>query len=339
MSETAPLVSVVIPAFDAERYVARAAASALSQDLSPLGPDAALEVVLVDDASRDGTLAELRRIASGDPRVRVVANPVNLGCAGGRNSGIREARGAWIAILDADDAFAPGRLARLISAARAEELEAIADLPQHYDLAAGAPVLEAAQPPADGRLERLDLRGFLEATVPARARLDGVIKPVVARRLVDEGLWFYPEESRVDEDFLLHYEALRRNVAFGLLHERLYVFSTRLGGISGAWSPASVTPVNYRGIDLSSRRLKAEAERRPRDLGGLALEEHQALMDQRIAKAAELDRFYGWTTLRKGAWKRHWDWLRRDPRNPGVIAGMILSKAGAALRRRLPGAG
>lgn len=334
MPPSIPRVSVVIPAYNAEAWVARAARSALAQDLSPLGPGAELEVVLVDDASSDGTRAALERLAAEDPRVRAFSNPVNLGCAGGRNRGLREARGDWVAILDADDAFAPGRLARLVAAAEAEGLDAVADLPELWDLAADAPA--PVQPPADGRLERLDLRGFLEATAPEGARLDGLIKPVVRRELIASGLWRYPEESRVDEDFLLHYEALRRGVAFAVLHERLYVFSTRIGAVSGAWSPASVTPVNYRAVEASSRRLTAAAERAPDDLGGLSLDEVRAFMDQRIAKARKLDRRYGWNTLRMGAWRRHWGWLRRDPRNLGVLLAEVMRRAGRKLRASPP---
>lgn len=326
-----PLVSVVVPAFDAARWLPRAVASALAQDLSPLGADARLEVIVVDDASRDDTRAVAERLAAQDPRVAVVANPVNLGCAGGRNRGLAEARGTWVALLDADDAYAPGRLARLIGLAEAEGLEAIADLPVLWDLVADAAAPEALQFPADGGLTRLDLRAFLEATVPAGAALDGKIKPVLRRALVTSGLWRYPEESRVDEDFLLHYEALRRGVAFALLRERLYVFSARRGAISGAWSPASVTPVNYRAVEASSRRLLAAAETAPGDLGGLTLEEVRGFMETRIAKARRMNRSYGWSTLRRGAWKRLRDWLRRDPRN----ALTLLAAGAERVRGRL----
>jgi glycosyltransferase involved in cell wall biosynthesis len=173
----------VVPAYRAERYLPRAVRSALAQDLSPIGPEATLEVVVVDDASPDGTRAVAERLAREDPRVRVFSNATNLGCAGGRNRGLREARGEWIAILDADDAFMPGRLARLTALAAAEGLDVVADLPELWDLTADAPAPK--QPEADGRLERIDLRTFLAATTPAAARLDGLIKPVVHRRHED----------------------------------------------------------------------------------------------------------------------------------------------------------
>lgn len=320
-----PRISVVIPAYNGERFIARAARSALAQDLAPLGPDAELEVILVDDASTDGTRAEMQRLADADPRVRVLANTVNLGPAGTRNHGIREASGAWIAVLDADDAFAPGRLARLVALAEAEELDAIADLSELWDLAADAP--GPVQPEADGRLERLDLRGFLLATVPKEARLDGLLKPVVARRLVENGLWIYPEHSRVEEDFLLYYKAMCAGISFAVLHERLYVFSTRTGQLSGAFSPGSVTPVNYRSIERNTLRIIETLRQERPDLPGMSVEEAVALFEERIEKCRYNNARYGWRTLRFGAWDRFGKWLRQDWRNPPLLLSMAAERA------------
>jgi glycosyltransferase involved in cell wall biosynthesis len=93
--------SVVIPAFNAERYLGEAIASAMAQTLPPL------EVLVVDDGSTDGS----RAVAEGfGGRVRVLSGP-NAGPSAARNRGVGEARGSWIAFLDADDLFEPGYLA------------------------------------------------------------------------------------------------------------------------------------------------------------------------------------------------------------------------------------
>ena len=107
-----PLVSVIIPAFDAEAYLEQSVASVLGQSLVDI------EILIVDDASRDGTLVVARRLAKADSRVRVIAAERNLGPAGARNLGLDSATGDWVALLDADDAFEPERLARLLGAAR-----------------------------------------------------------------------------------------------------------------------------------------------------------------------------------------------------------------------------
>lgn len=94
-------ISVVIPAHNAELYVADAIESCLNQTFLPH------EVIVVDDASTDNTA----RIAESYPApVRVIRLTQNLGVAGARNRGALESSGDWIAVLDADDWFLPHKL-------------------------------------------------------------------------------------------------------------------------------------------------------------------------------------------------------------------------------------
>jgi glycosyltransferase involved in cell wall biosynthesis len=102
-----PLVSVVIPAFNARRYVGQAIKSALDQTYPEI------EVILVDDGSTDGT-AEVPETC--DPRVRVIAQP-NRGVAMARNAGIEASSGDYVAFLDADDLWLPSKIARQMSIA------------------------------------------------------------------------------------------------------------------------------------------------------------------------------------------------------------------------------
>jgi glycosyltransferase involved in cell wall biosynthesis len=96
------LVSVVIPTYNRSRAVVRAIESVLAQDYE------ALEILVVDDGSRDDTAAVLRRY-EGHPKIRVFFK-ANGGVASARNRGIHEARGEYVAMLDSDDAFLPGKL-------------------------------------------------------------------------------------------------------------------------------------------------------------------------------------------------------------------------------------
>jgi glycosyltransferase involved in cell wall biosynthesis len=99
----APIVSVVIPAFNAEAWLSLTLESACSQTLREI------EILVVDDDSRDGTAKIALDYASRDPRVRLIRR-ANGGVGAARNSGIREARGKYIAPLDADDLWFPEKL-------------------------------------------------------------------------------------------------------------------------------------------------------------------------------------------------------------------------------------
>ena len=94
---------MVIPAHNAERYVAATVRSALDQTV----PD--LEILVVDDGSTDQTVAEVHAI--GDPRVSVISIAASGGPARPRNIGIRRARASYVSLLDADDLLKPGKLA------------------------------------------------------------------------------------------------------------------------------------------------------------------------------------------------------------------------------------
>lgn len=111
MEMQVPEVSVIIPTRDRSDRVRLAVRSALAQR------DVSVEVLVVDDASSDGTGGMLAALADG--RVRVVRNDTSLGESGARNRGVDEADGHWIAFLDDDDLWAPNKLARQLDALRA----------------------------------------------------------------------------------------------------------------------------------------------------------------------------------------------------------------------------
>jgi glycosyltransferase involved in cell wall biosynthesis len=98
------LISVVIPAYNRGEKILRAIAGVRAQTY----PD--LEIVVVDDGSRDGTAALVEGL--GDPRVRLIRHDRNRGAAAARNTGVAAARGDWIAFQDSDDDWLPEKLAR-----------------------------------------------------------------------------------------------------------------------------------------------------------------------------------------------------------------------------------
>lgn len=97
-----PRVSVVMPVYNVEKYVAEAITSVLVQSYTDF------ELLIIDDGGQDGSVAICRSFD--DPRIRIIAQ-ANRGLAGARNTGIAAARGEYVAFLDSDDRWTKDKLA------------------------------------------------------------------------------------------------------------------------------------------------------------------------------------------------------------------------------------
>jgi glycosyltransferase involved in cell wall biosynthesis len=106
------LVSVIVPVYNGASYIAQSVLSALDQR------DVSLEVLVVDDGSTDRTVEIIQTLAGENPRVKLLRHPAhqNRGTSLTRQLGVRSSRGAFIALLDADDRFLPGKLAAQLAA-------------------------------------------------------------------------------------------------------------------------------------------------------------------------------------------------------------------------------
>jgi glycosyltransferase involved in cell wall biosynthesis len=102
-----PLVSVVIPAFNAEAFIEQTCRSVFTQTYS------SLEVIVVDDGSTDRTAEILGLLAASEPRLRIITQQ-NRGVAAARNRGIESATGEFIAPLDADDVWNHQKIERQV---------------------------------------------------------------------------------------------------------------------------------------------------------------------------------------------------------------------------------
>ena len=110
-----PLVSVIMPAYNAERYLEECLESVERQTYRDL------EILFVDDGSTDGTLEIARSHAESDPRIRVMTQR-NQYAGVARNNGMAKAKGDYLLFLDSDDVFEPSMVELLV--ARAEETDA-----------------------------------------------------------------------------------------------------------------------------------------------------------------------------------------------------------------------
>ena len=97
-----PLISVIMPVYNGEKYIKQAVESVFAQEVS-------LELLVIDDGSTDGTEKVLSAY-NGRKGFRYIKNEKNMGAAGSRNRGVREAEGTYIAFLDADDWWEEGKL-------------------------------------------------------------------------------------------------------------------------------------------------------------------------------------------------------------------------------------
>ncbi|NEK55550.1 glycosyltransferase, partial [Rhizobium leguminosarum] len=104
-----PLVSVVIPAFNASRYIERTLRSAGRQTYRNL------EIIVVNDGSTDDTAKVVEKMALADPRIRMLST-ANRGVAAARNTGIQESTGRFVAFLDADDLWHQTKIEKQVNA-------------------------------------------------------------------------------------------------------------------------------------------------------------------------------------------------------------------------------
>lgn len=109
LSETKqPLVSVVMPAYNCEKYIAEAIESVQKQTYTQW------ELLIINDCSTDNTRMLADRYAKADSRIRILDNEANSGVAKTRNHGITQAQGAYIALLDGDDVWCAEKLEKQI---------------------------------------------------------------------------------------------------------------------------------------------------------------------------------------------------------------------------------
>jgi glycosyltransferase involved in cell wall biosynthesis len=211
---TAPLVSVVIPAFNAELHIGEALASIREQTLREV------EVIVVDDGSTDGTIAEIKKFER--DLDLVVLRQANAGPAAARNAGIRRARSRYCAFLDADDVMLQERLAEQVAALDANDAVGLVhtDLMTFDERGIIHRTRRAFSDPCGGMvLDRLLLDNFITTST--------VMAPT--ERLIEAGL--FGEGRRVSEDFELWLRmAARWNVVF--IDRPLVQYRRRPGSLS-----------------------------------------------------------------------------------------------------------
>lgn len=210
-----PRVSVLIAAYNTRGWIVEAVDSVLRQE------GCQVEVIVIDDASTDGTGALISDHYHDDPRVRLLTRETNRGPSAARNTGLKAATGDWVAVLDADDWFYPRRLRTLVDGAKLHGFDMVGDEQALYD---------------DSAKSAWGLRLHRSGTLPRRGgpwhdlSLDnvlddmtlGVLQLVVRREeLVRYGV-VWDEDVRYGEDYLFLVDCMLAGLRLGVLDRPLY---------------------------------------------------------------------------------------------------------------------
>ncbi|MGG5821042.1 glycosyltransferase family 2 protein [Falsiroseomonas sp. HW251] len=311
-SSVEPIVSVVIPARDAAGFLPAALRSAQDQTLQDL------EILVVDDGSRDSTWPLLTGFAAEDRRIRPLRRAVAGGPAAARNLAFRQARGRWIALLDADDLFLPDRLGRLVPLAERLNADLLADDLLRVDFDTGLPLgrhfgaaAASMKPIGLAEILRRDRPGAPDA--PPRAI--GYAQPLIRRDLLRRHAIGYDENLPASEDLAFLFDCVAAGARFMLAAEAYYVYRLRTGSVSrrpglAAAQAAANRRIAHVAISLGDREAASLAAERQDVLDGMA-----------VAEAALDGRWLG--ALSQARWR----WPRRLATDLRVVAG--------AARRRI----
>lgn len=225
-----PVVSIVVPAYNAEATIGEMIESVLAQSYCDY------ELVICDDASEDGTVQTIESYS--DDRIRLIRDRCNQGEGRARDQAIYETKGKWVAVLDADDAYHSQRLERLIQAAGNEADRMVFDdiMECHHGPSGLVPWRRVRGARAYGALRRpVDVPAFEWI---GSSRL--LIKPLIpGAALRNCGVLHSNRRFGADTEFFLN--LLARGLKLRYLPEAYYHY--RL-------SPGSMSSIRSRSIQL-----------------------------------------------------------------------------------------
>ncbi|WP_199194807.1 glycosyltransferase family 2 protein [Phyllobacterium phragmitis] len=219
-----PDVTFVIAAYNAEETIGRAIESALAQR------GVSVEIIVANDRSTDRTAA----IAASFPanRVHVVTLAKNSGPGGARNAALAVAKGRWIAVLDADDAVLPDRMARMIARAEKSGAQAVVDNIEVIGegQARGEPMFPS------GHLEKIHeitLADFIASNLVFKSTFNfGYMKPIFERDFIETHGLRYDEDLRIGEDYIFLASILAKGGKLVVEPAVGYAYHLRSGSIS-----------------------------------------------------------------------------------------------------------
>lgn len=237
-----PKVSIIIPAYNAEKYLPEALNSAINQTLADI------EIIIVDDASSDNTLNILNQYSVKDKRIQIVKNETNMGILASRYNALQISTGKYVMFLDADDRLVANACELLSSTMEKysfdlvqfntmiDDAETLADKDSIDGLKQYLKTPNGPFPHKEGGMLEYVIRGELPCSVWNKI----YNREVLLKAL----MWYKCERIQMSEDFLLTIMVLSYVANFGVVDQALYVYRFGPGMSTGSLiSEKSVT--NY----------------------------------------------------------------------------------------------
>lgn len=218
----ADIVSIIIPLYNAEKYIAEALLSIQAQSY------AHWELLVVDDCSSDGSIALVEAAREHDPRINIIQLSRNSGAAVARNTGIAAASGRYIAFLDSDDVWLPGKLERQVNFLRENNRSVCFSAYKKID-EAGVDIGDVGVPSRVTYAELLKTNVIGCSTVIYDTHFFGKVEMPLIRKRQDYGLWL---------------RLLKKVDYADGLSERLVRYRVRAGSISS--NKANTSTYNWR---------------------------------------------------------------------------------------------
>ena len=315
--------SVIIPAYNVSGIIERAVRSAAAQTFPPR------EILVIDDCSTDNTVEVVKALGRDIPALRLLSTPANSGPAAARNVGLRAAKGDWIALLDSDDAWKPGRLKRLSEVASATSADFVADNLVMWD-----PVAQAQFKPTYFELpeprKQITLLDMFRADDNfnfSKASFT-LMKPIFRRKFLAEHKLEYNESMKVGEDFNFYVEGLFNGAKLILIDEAYYIYSMP-GGPSGR-GPHSRTVYEVSKLPQESERLSQKYRDRVDATLKRAIDDYRKTMT--LLHQANVARTYRWS----GQYAKYFAYLAVRPELTRRLVFRAATKIGKRKDRPSP---
>lgn len=231
-----PLVSVVVPVYNAGRYLADCLGSVSHQTCRDF------EVVMVNDGSTDGSDAICARYADADPRFRLVNTP-NMGVSAARNLGIAEARGRYLFFIDADDMIHERTLERLLEVAAATGAD-VSVCAFHY----GETPLWSTR---KGRVDVYSPERIVEAGMYQKIMVNMPWSMLIDGRVLRENPSVRFRGGIRYEDLDFFYRLLLSAEKVAYVREKLYFYRAHAASFINSFSPA-----RFDALDVTDEMLR-----------------------------------------------------------------------------------